>query len=467
MEECRNEPGPSSSRAETSLGNVIQIFEEIDEDIFITEEIEVPTSPATSRQGWFDKIKKAGSAITESIKPSSSKEGIKTRLWSSWNNFKYSGKWMSDRTREYEADSEIVLLGSMYFIEEDDENIGFDEFVLHYYSRIWITYRTHMKAICGTTYTTDCGWGCMIRTTQMMVAQSILVGMLGRDWRSPKLKQRMGLLSKTSEEDDQSDEILLQITKLFEDCPSSPLGFHRLMCLAFENIGQQAIGRWYTPSESVSLMRKAISTSTSPLISDIGILLCVDGLLSLSDVEIVSKTWTKKILIIITVRLGTSEPNKIYMKHIQQLLKTPSCVGIVGGKPKHSLYFLGYYKEQLIYLDPHVARDYIPLPDTLTNEKQNSPIFQFHCKYLSMTPYVDIDPSCAIGFFIQSHQEFTDMVETLEASGVIDLDVKKTESSVKQDPLFAVLLSDNPKYRFYEPASSSDNLGEDEDYVNL
>src|SRR5258705_9238315 len=45
----------------------------------------------------------------------------------------------------------------------------------------------------------------------------------------------------------------------------------------------------------------------------------------------------------------------------QTLFTFPQSVGIAGGRPSSSYYFVGYQAEQLFYLDPHHTRPCIPL----------------------------------------------------------------------------------------------------------
>ena len=53
-------------------------------------------------------------------------------------------------------------------------------FMEHYFSLTWMTYRAHFTPIPGTMLTTDCGWGCMVRSGQMMLATVLHYHLLSR-----------------------------------------------------------------------------------------------------------------------------------------------------------------------------------------------------------------------------------------------------------------------------------------------
>ena len=81
-----------------------------------------------------------------------------------------------------EADGGGSPLGNRVdtFTETD---CGIEAFELDYKSRLWLTYRRNFEEIPGTRVTTDCGWGCMLRSGQMLLGQALVLHWLGRGWR--------------------------------------------------------------------------------------------------------------------------------------------------------------------------------------------------------------------------------------------------------------------------------------------
>ena len=56
-------------------------------------------------------------------------------------------------------------------------------FMEHYHSIPWMTYRANFSQIRGTTLSTDCGWGCMVRSGQMILATALHRHLLNQEWR--------------------------------------------------------------------------------------------------------------------------------------------------------------------------------------------------------------------------------------------------------------------------------------------
>ncbi|CAD6191443.1 unnamed protein product [Caenorhabditis auriculariae] len=413
------------------------------------------SSSTSSWMGSFNqKLKKAGASVmgtlrsstsstnleqkTEEPKPQNKKHHWKHRLWSTWNNIKYSSAWMSDRSDEY---------GGANKSSEANGACGFEDFYLDYYSRIWITYRTNFAPLLGTETTSDCGWGCMLRTTQMMVAHAIFLNRLSRNWRYTRRKKSNihGQSVQTPDFDAH-----LQILQLFEDCEKAPLGIHQLVKIASKNKGKSAIGSWYTPSEAVNLLRTALLESSSPVTGDLAMMVSI-GSIHIRDVDLETRDWSKRLLLVIVLRLGATEINTVYVPHLQFLFSLSCFLGVCGGRPDHSLYFAGFYGDQVIYLDPHVAHEYIPLTEDSEERKSSleehndekkikNPLRSYHCKLMSKMHFADMDPSCAIGFLFKSRAEFDEVVKAMNLSQVIDVDLGKGEGMKRtRDPLFSVI----------------------------
>lgn len=68
------------------------------------------------------------------------------------------------------------------------------------------------------------------------------------------------------------------------------------------------------------------------------------------------QAFWRPLLLIVPTRLGIDKLNKTYIPHLKACLECPFSVGIIGGKPNKSLYFVGYQDDDVMYLDPHVVR---------------------------------------------------------------------------------------------------------------
>jgi len=112
------------------------------------------------------------------------------------------------------------------------------------------------------------------------------------------------------------------------------------------------------------------------------------------------------LFIMIPSRIGIEKMNRVYVPHIKHILESKFSVGIIGGKPRASLYFIGYQDDQIIYLDPHIVQP------SVRHDQNVEPcdIESYHCKVPLKMPILNIDPSLAIGFFFKTKQDFFDFV---------------------------------------------------------
>lgn len=82
--------------------------------------------------------------------------------------------------------------------------------------------------------------------------------------------------------------------------------------------------------------------------------------------------------------------NDVYIPQLQSILTIPQSIGIIGGRPGSSLYFLGYQGNVMMYLDPHQVQ-----PAACSDSDWMS----FRCDVLKTMQIDSIDPSLALGFY--------------------------------------------------------------------
>jgi len=93
---------------------------------------------------------------------------------------------------------------------------------------------------------------------------------------------------------------------------------------------------------------------------------------------------------------------------MQSLLTLDHCVGIIGGKPKHSVYFVGFQEEKLLHLDPHYCQP------TVNMTLDDFDIKTYHCNTPRKLAASKMDPSCTIGFYCSNLRDFQNLQQEAE-----------------------------------------------------
>ncbi|KAJ7132069.1 hypothetical protein C8R44DRAFT_871062 [Mycena epipterygia] len=384
--------------------------------------------------------------------------------------------WVGDSAENVDAETQ----------GQDSSHHWPPQFYSDFRSRVWCTYRRDFEAIRDggpRGWTSDAGWGCMLRTGQSLLANALLNIHVGRDWRrppapptarspsfflpspnsSPKNTHRRKhsasaspspvaapppfsptTTSNSASSSSQEDHTRLRarhaayvrLLTWFLDTPApeAPFSVHR-MAFAGKDLGTD-VGMWFGPSIAAGAIKALVQAFPE---CGLGVSVATDGVLyqtsvfeashasptSESDSDVGSLSWgDRPVLLLLGLRLGLDGVNPIYHETIKQLYTFPQSVGIAGGRPSSSYYFVGSQAEGLFYLDPHHSRPAVPLrpPAKTSTEKDMDDAAEqyyssaytpaelqtFHCDKVRKMPLGGLDPSMLVGFLCRDAEEWTD-----------------------------------------------------------
>eukprot|EP00759_Apiculatamorpha_spiralis_P023392 PhF_6_TR27162/c0_g1_i1/m.39727/K08342/ATG4; cysteine protease ATG4 len=129
-------------------------------------------------------------------------------------------------------------------------------------------------------------------------------------------------------------------------------------------------------------------------------------------------------IVLIPLMLGMGEISETYHNPLLQCLEFRQSIGIVGGKPKLSLYFIGKQGTKLLYLDPHST-----VQAAFVNSATMGVI---HEKRTFNADITQLDPSLFIGFVVKDKPDYDNwlaMVTTLVGCKWPMFSLQKTASS--------------------------------------
>ncbi|XP_078461564.1 cysteine protease ATG4D-like [Lampetra fluviatilis] len=435
---------------------------------------------------------------------------LKAKLISVWNNVKHG--WVVKTKTSFNRHSPICLLSKKYNciskdgtrkpaggalpeqasvtpslnVDGDGERrcgttppvacADFTAFRRDFATRVWVTYRREFAPLEGSSLTTDTGWGCMLRSGQMLLAQGLMQHLLGRDWQcseAVRLLESENESQKKTQSPGDSDFLVVatehagshvysqpasvllssddqkailaevavhrNIIRWFADTPDAPFGIHNLVRLSRSS--RKRAGDWYGPAVTAHILKKAIAEVEDKLLHNTVMYVAQDCTVYKGDIMDLCRAeasdgavgqshathptgpgWDgelivggnpspasnselgsgwRSVFILIPVRLGGEHFNPVYIACVKGMLEMDSCIGIIGGKPKHSLYFVGYQDDDLIYLDPHYCQPMVDLT------QPDFPVDSYHCCPPRKTAFTKMDPSCTLGFYCRTKEDFS------------------------------------------------------------
>ncbi|KAG0357475.1 Cysteine protease atg4 [Podila minutissima] len=265
---------------------------------------------------------------------------------------------------------------------------------------IWCTYRHSYAPIKPSNFTTDVGWGCMLRSGQGLLANALAIQFMGRDWSRPV-------------PGDANWEIYVRILSWFLDDMNakSPFSVHRIALLG-KQLGKN-IGEWFGPSTTSQVTKALVHNFPE---SGLGVYVTTDGVVYKDQVE-EAATLKKKdgfghLLILVTIRLGIDKLNPIYNDAIKTTFEFPQSLGIAGGRPSSSYYFVGYQGDDLFYLDPHHSRCMVETKES--SEYVAEDFATYHCEVVRKIDINSIDPSMLLAFYCRDRSDFDSFCERVK-----------------------------------------------------
>ncbi|KAJ0404416.1 hypothetical protein P43SY_007669 [Pythium insidiosum] len=333
-----------------------------------------------------------------------------------------------DLSSSSSSSSPVWLLGRL--VPHEDLPTAFD-------ALLWLTYRRDFAPLEPYALTSDAGWGCMLRSAQMLLAQALQRLELGRDWRK-----------------DDHCGAYTRLLSWFVDAPRPEcrFGLHHLVQLGLQY--DKLPGEWYGPTTAAQVLRDLVNRQSREAGGRLVMYVPQEGVVYSDDVQrlVVShldeaddetpiettaavavasdsspaffdpllnppqdeavKEWSRALLVLLPLRLGLDSLNESYVPALEKTFTFPQSVGIIGGKKGHSVYFVGTHEQSLLLMDPH---DVQPAAELNASFPTATHLRTMHPPHPLIMNAQSIDPSMALGFLCENRREYLDFCHRVRA----------------------------------------------------
>ena len=266
---------------------------------------------------------------------------------------------------------------------------------------LYFSYKTNFDLI--NNIDNDIGWGCTIRSCQMLLSNILLKN---------KLKDKFGIID---------EEYYDYIIYIFKDNYNSLFGLHQFV--KYYEKYDKKIGDYVGPYTITSILENFNNILNSKFnIIYINNIYDKHSINNILDNDINND---KSYLINFTVKLGINNIDDFYNEYIIDLIKNKYFMGIISGKELQSYYIIGITDDnKLLYLDPHNVMVYseniLDKKDYYANNMYNLDI-----KYLS--------PTISFSFLINNKDEVLIFYENLKKNKILNIVDKLFDYNLKID----------------------------------
>lgn len=300
----------------------------------------------------------------------------------------------------------MILLGKIYrYNSEISLKELNDQLKRSFNSIIWFTYRRNFPILKpqkpNKDYISDTGWGCMIRAGQMMWAEvlkrflkakshkeivEIIRLFLDSEVKMEKAPYSIQQISQVAaknfniEPGDwyKATTIIMSLEECYENyknCLNKSIEIKKenkeiafavfpdgciFVDKILEKVTKPNLKCIYCKNNSKKIdIKNNFNHKTSNF--DNNIENCKDnedhnGLKYISNKCATCSKWEKSLFLLVCLRLGSTRPNPEYFPMMKYLINSCFSVGVLGGRPRRALYFVGYQDDNLIIQDPHYVQ---------------------------------------------------------------------------------------------------------------
>jgi cysteine protease ATG4 len=352
-----------------------------------------------------------------------------------------------------------LILNTVFELHTQDKIKLFDRIVNNYndnnvlkhglYYIIYMTYRNDFKGIQGKAklYTTDCGWGCMLRSAQMMLANALYkikefehkqqTNIFNDFIRRDIVRKTVALfldspipysdLLDNKDFDRVVEKLSDDVNVVKEDIQMITPPFSIQNICKFGELRDKEVGDWYSDVNMTGIFQQ-INTEFRP-VGDFEIISFKEGVIYQNDIiascfeetiEQPSKEsnvlsyndknykFKSKGIIFLSLRLGLDKLEPMYHNLIPKFFDIPNNIGIIGGKSYSAHYFIGVSNGRLMYLDPHINQKSISYKE----------LRERYTTYLEKEVYLlevkNMSPAFTVGFYFRSFYEYIELISAFK-----------------------------------------------------
>lgn len=387
-------------------------------------------------------------------------QSMKEGLSNFKNNIKYN-IITGNTSVSFKKEKSIYIEGINFSDSNKIQNFIQNEF-------IYFSYRNSFDKIVSKddSYTSDCGWGCMIRASQMILARAI-IRLDNRNKDDGRLKTLLlfsdNFLSVHDiYENDDFSFFKLKKTKINQTEKSKKI----MSIIDMDIINSDDVSEYYVKRiipffsiQSISRMGELIGKRPGNFFSDIDVIQMFSDIKSefttLENISIhrfqnniIEKELIEKFfdlvdknnininetenetymfqnnkyklkkhkdknvsgIIFLSIRIGLSSISMEYVNPISSLFLMKNCIGFVGGENLSAFYYFGCNKDnELIFMDPHLNQ---VSNKGINDIKQN--INSYLPYYIYKLSILKITPALTIGFVFNSVDDYQTMIYEIQ-----------------------------------------------------